>query len=182
MTIYGALFYLLALIILAATGLALTRRKLMHAVIFLVNAFFATAMLFYLLGAPLLAALEVIVYAGAIMVLFLFIIMLMGVKDQQGISLKRTLGHWLPPVLLGAATLAAGGVMLAAPPGSGEALALAKASPAELGRFVFDRYWLGVEAVSFLLFAGLAGAYFLGKERPEDAEMKRGGDNAGGGA
>ncbi len=180
MTLYGAIFYLLAAIILAATALALTRRALMHAVVYLVNAFFATAMLFYLLGAPLPAAFEVIIYAGAIMVLFLFIIMLMGVKDGRDMDAKKALAVWLPPVFLGAATLAAGWVLITAPAGAKEALPMARATPAELGRFVFDRYWLGVEAVSFLLFAGLAGALFLGKSGDEAGKTAK--DGQGGAA
>ena len=73
MTFHGFLFYVLAAVILVTTGLAITRRNLVHAVVYLVLSFFGSAMLFYLLGAPILAALEVIIYAGAIMILFLFI-------------------------------------------------------------------------------------------------------------
>ena len=76
MTLYGILFYALAVIILVSTLLAVTRRLVVHAVLYLIVAFLGTAALFYLLGAPLLAAFMVIVYAGAIMVLFLFVIML----------------------------------------------------------------------------------------------------------
>jgi NADH-quinone oxidoreductase subunit J len=79
MTIYSAIFYALALIILVTTGLAITRRNLVHAVIYLIFSFFGSAMLFYLLGAPILAVLEVIIYAGAIMILFLFIIMMVKI-------------------------------------------------------------------------------------------------------
>ncbi|MGA8280705.1 MAG: NADH-quinone oxidoreductase subunit J, partial [Desulfobacterales bacterium] len=76
MRLYTILFYLLAVVIVVATVLAITRRNMVHAVIYLVVSFFGSALLFYLFGAPLLAALEVIIYAGAIMVLFLFIIMM----------------------------------------------------------------------------------------------------------
>ena len=76
MTLYSVIFYVLAALILVSTGLAITRRNLVHAVVYLVISFFGSAMLFYLFGAPLLAAFEVIIYAGAIMVLFLFVIMM----------------------------------------------------------------------------------------------------------
>ena len=75
MTLYSVIFYVLAVIILASTVLAIIQRFLINAVVYLILSFFATGLLFYLLGAPFLAVLEVIIYAGAIMVLFLFIVM-----------------------------------------------------------------------------------------------------------
>jgi NADH-quinone oxidoreductase subunit J len=83
MTLYSITFYILAGLILVSTGLAITRRNLVHAVVYLIISFFGSALLFYLLGAPLLAALEVIIYAGAIMVLFLFIIMMLNVEKLE---------------------------------------------------------------------------------------------------
>ena len=83
MTIYALLFYTIAVLILAATALAVTRKNLVHSVVYLVISFFGSAVLFYLMGAPLLAALEVIIYAGAIMILFLFIIMLLDLKTEE---------------------------------------------------------------------------------------------------
>jgi NADH-quinone oxidoreductase subunit J len=90
MSIYAVMFYGLAAVIVAATALAITRRNLMHAIVYLVLSFIGTAMLFYLLGAPFLAVLEVVIYAGAIMVLFLFIVMMLEIKPDE-----RTLGPWL---------------------------------------------------------------------------------------
>ena len=83
MTIYSIIFYLLALLILGSTAIAITRRNLVHAVIYLIFSFFGSAMLFYLFGAPFLAILEVIIYAGAIMVLFLFIVIMMKLKKVE---------------------------------------------------------------------------------------------------
>ena len=68
MTLYSILFYLISALIVIATSMAVTRRNMVHAVLYLVLSFFGTAMLFYLLGAPFLAALEIIIYAGAIMI------------------------------------------------------------------------------------------------------------------
>ena len=81
MTVFNIIFYLAAAIVISATGLAITRQSAVHAVCYLVISFMGTAVMFYILGAPLLAALEVIIYAGGIMVLFLFVVMM--VKDQQ---------------------------------------------------------------------------------------------------
>ena len=83
MTVYAIIFYLLALLILGSTAVAITRRNLVHVVIYLIFSFFGSAMLFYLLGAPYLAILEVIIYAGAIMVLFLFIVIMMKLKKAE---------------------------------------------------------------------------------------------------
>ena len=66
-----------------ATRSALTRTNPVHAVIYLVHAFFDLALIFYLLGAPLVAAWEMIIYAGAIMVLFLFIIMMLELAPRR---------------------------------------------------------------------------------------------------
>ena len=80
MNIYAVMFYVLGAVIVGATALAITRRNVMHAIVYLVLSFFGTALLFYLLGAPFLAVLEVVIYAGAIMVLFLFIVMMLEIK------------------------------------------------------------------------------------------------------
>jgi NADH-quinone oxidoreductase subunit J len=83
MTLYTIIFYLLALLIIISTGIAITRRNMVHVVVYLIFSFFGTAMLFYLFGAPLLAVLQIIIYAGAIMVLFLFIIMMLKVESPE---------------------------------------------------------------------------------------------------
>ena len=82
MTLYAIIFYILAAIVLAATVLAVTSRNVMHAIIYVVVSFFAMAPLFYLLGAPFLALLEIIIYAGAIMVLFLFVVMMLKIAPS----------------------------------------------------------------------------------------------------
>ena len=98
---YAGIFYILATVILLSTGLAVTRRNLMHAIVYLVLSFFGTALLFYLLGDRCLAALEVIIYAGAIMVLFLFIVMMLEIRPTEQ-PLGSYLRQWLPAVVLGA--------------------------------------------------------------------------------
>ena len=97
---------MLAAVILVSTALAVTRRNLMHAIVYLVLSFFGTALLFYLLGAPFLAVLEVIIYAGAIMVLFLFIVMMLEVRASEE-PIGAYLLRWLPAAVLGALSLAA---------------------------------------------------------------------------
>ena len=73
----------------------------MHAIVYLVVSFFATALLFYLLGAPFLALLEMIIYAGAIMVLFLFIVMMLKIGATP-VTAGRGCRQWLPALVLSA--------------------------------------------------------------------------------
>jgi len=171
MTLYAVLFYILAAVILVTTALAVTRRNLVHAVVYLVFSFFGTALLFYLFGAPLLAALEVIIYAGAVMVLFLFIVMMLRVeKIKERLSPP---GQWVPAAAIGVLYLAVGWLLLVSrPDGAGEVTA-AMASPARFGAFVFERHWLAIEIVSLLLLVALIGALHLGKTFRDGAQPGR---------
>ena len=159
MTLVGIIFYVIAAFILVATGLAITRRNPVHAVVYLVISFFGSAMLFYLLGAPFPAALEVIIYAGAIMVLFLFVVMMLGAESFRppGFSVRE----WMPAVSLGLVFLALTILLVVKDPGSHVILQSAMASPKELGRFLFQRYWLSIEIVSLLLLIALVAAIQL---------------------
>ena len=114
MTLYSIIFYVLAVLIIASTGLAISRRNLVHAVVYLVISFFGVAMLFYLLGAPFLAALEVIIYAGAIMVLFLFIIMMLKVEafEERFFPIRQ----WLPALGMCVIFIVAGAFMILGDP------------------------------------------------------------------
>ena len=163
MTISGLIFYVLAIIILVATLLAITRRNPMHAIVYLVVSFFAMAPLFYLLGAPFLALLEIIIYAGAIMVLFLFIVMMLNIGATP-FATGQWLRQWFPAVILSAVSGLAMVVLLWLEPTEQAMVPLAMASPRVLGRFVYQRYWFAVEIASFLLFVALVGAYYLGRK------------------
>jgi NADH-quinone oxidoreductase subunit J len=164
MTVAGAAFYALAVLVLAATGVAVTRREPMHAVAWLVISVLGTALLFALLGAPLLAALEVVVYAGGILVLFLFVILMLKGEPVRhrtaGLlaSARRSL-----PALGFAALLLLAGTLVAADLGATAGLPLLQVSPREFGAFLFSRYALAVEIASTLLFVALVGALYLGR-------------------
>jgi NADH-quinone oxidoreductase subunit J len=162
MTVYSVIFYVLAGLILASTGLAITRRNLVHAVVFLVISFFGTAMLFYLLGAPLLAALEVIIYAGAIMVLFLFIIMMLKVDvvEERFFPIQQL----LPAALMGVLLLTVGGLIIAGDPENRTPLQAFAAEPAAFGTYLFRTHWLAIEIVSLLLLIALVAVLYLGKD------------------
>jgi len=166
MTLYGLIFYILAIIILVATALAITRRQPIHAVLYLIVTFLATAALFLLLGAPLLAAFMVIVYAGAIMILILFVIMMF----QQSPLELRLLPEWGPATLLGIIFLSVTAAMVFKDPGSQIVLQGAVAQPKDFGHFLFDRYWLAIEIASILLLVALIAVVQLGKRRRAEGE------------
>lgn len=166
MTFYGLIFTILGALIVAATGMAVTRRNQVHAVVYLVISFFGTAVLFYLLGAPLLAALEVIVFAGAIMVLFLFIIMTLNSDPNEELSAQTR--RWVAPTILASTSAFALGTLIFSDCGNREQLRAAVVTPAAFGQFLFNHYWHAVEIVSFLLFVALVGALFLGRPEGQD--------------
>lgn len=166
------IFYILGCTALAATLLCITRRNPVHAIIYLVNALFALALLFYLLGAPLVAAWEVIIYAGAIMVLFLFIIMMLDLAPDQDIKGPGWL-RWGPVLLLSLVLLVCTLLLMVADPGSSQGVPAYYASPRTFGYALFKQYALAVEIVSFQLLFAAVGAYYLG--RPEPRKKSQGG-------
>jgi len=174
MSLYAVIFYLLAALILVATALAVTRKNPVHAVVSLIFSFFGSAMLFFLLGAPFLAALEVIIYAGAIMILFLFVIMMLrvDVAERTGFSPVR----WMPSIAIGLLFLALSGLSVFRESGSAALITPAMASPREFGRFVFENYWLAVEIISLLLLLGLLAAVLLRKGRESKEKLPGGGE------
>lgn len=161
MSLYTVLFYVLAAVILGATGFAVTRRNLVYAMVYLILSFFGTGMLFYLFGAPLLAALEIIIYAGAIMVLFLFIVMMLKVERSKEPIFRPS--QWVPAAAAGLVYLVVGAVLVFRDPSSRIPLEAAWAKPREFGQYLFQRHWLSIEIVSLLLLIALIGALHLGR-------------------
>ena len=91
----NVVFYLSALVALVCTVLVISSSHAVHALLYLIVSLFAVALIFFVLGAPFAAALEVIVYAGAIMVLFVFVVMLLNLGDAD----KEQERRWLSPKL-----------------------------------------------------------------------------------
>jgi NADH-quinone oxidoreductase subunit J len=156
------LFYIAATITIASSLLAITRHNASHALIYLIVSLLGSAIVFYVLGAPFAAVLEVLIYAGAIMVLFVFVIMMLdlgaaGVKNEQQWLKPRT---WVIPSLLCLALLAEIIYLLSS---SNQALSGVVIGPKAVGIELFGPYVLAVEIASMLLLAGLVGAYHLGR-------------------
>jgi NADH-quinone oxidoreductase subunit J len=167
-TLYSVIFYVVAAVIVVATALAVTRRNPIHAVVYLVVSFLGSGVLFFLLGAPFIAAVQVIIYAGAIMVLFLFVVMMFRVEKIEGRGYPFR--QWGPALLCGVLFFALLALVAFQDPGAAATLKRAAVSPGEFGRFVFERYWLSIEMISLLLFLGLLAAIHLGRVEPHGQE------------
>ncbi|HEY5975780.1 MAG TPA: NADH-quinone oxidoreductase subunit J [Geobacteraceae bacterium] len=156
------LFYILAAVAVIATGFAITEKHPVHAIVYLVTSFFALAVVFYLLSAPLVAVFEVIIYAGAIMVLFLFVIMMLDLGHPDK-AWRPHLREWWPALLLG-------GIV------AGAVLTLATTTPANgpagptpdikaFSQALFQKYGVAVEIISMQLLFAVVGALYLGRRR-----------------
>jgi NADH-quinone oxidoreductase subunit J len=159
-------FYIAGAIALISTLLVITRRNTLHALLYLVVSLLAVAVVFYTLGAPFVAALEVIVYAGAIIVLFLFTVMLLNIgRDdaERGGALRAS--AWIGPGLLAVVLLAE--LAWAISTGATAQVGARVVEPREVGVALYGPYAIGVELASTLLLAALIGARHLGQRQRE---------------
>ncbi|MBK8905230.1 MAG: NADH-quinone oxidoreductase subunit J [Anaerolineaceae bacterium] len=156
------LFYLAAAVALIATVMVITRLNAVHALLYMIVSLLALALVFYALGAPFVAALEVIIYAGAIMVLFVFVVMMLNLGAQTAAQEALWLSPraWWGPALL---ALLLVGFLAYALWGDGRSLTTAVVPPKQVSLALFGPYLIGVELASFLLLAGLVGAHHLGR-------------------
>lgn len=159
------LFYISSAIAVISTALVITRTNAVHALLYLIVSLLAVALVFLALGASFAAMLEIIIYAGAIMVLFVFVIMMLNLGPQSTKQERSWLqpGVWRGPAalcaILGLELLWA---LIAAPSHQQQPGGI---TPREIGIALYGPYMLAVEIASMLLLAGLVGAYHLG--RPE---------------
>jgi NADH-quinone oxidoreductase subunit J len=157
------LFYISAIVAAISTFMVITRTNAVHALLYLIVSLLAVALIFFSLGAPFVAALEVIIYAGAIMVLFVFVIMMLNLGAQAAKQESQLLspGIWIGPSIL-TAVLAVELIYIF----TVDRVRLSAAGligPKQVGIALFGPYVLGVELASMLLLAGLIGAYHLGR-------------------
>jgi len=165
-------FYIAGAVAIVSTIVMLTRLNLVHALLHLIVSLLAVAVDFFVLGAPFAAALEAIVYAGAIMVLFLFVVMMLNI-GRHAAEIERqwlTPGIWTGPVIL-ACILIIEVVYLAR--GASPGLGTGATGPKEVGIALFGPYMIGVELASMLLLAGLVGTYHLGFRKTKQSEIQR---------
>ncbi len=156
-------FYTAAAIALVSTLLVVTRLNAVHALLYFIVSLLAVAFVFLLLGAHFAAALEVIVYAGAIMVLFVFVIMMLNL-GPSATALERRWMHpraWVGPSVL---TCILGAELIwVLTRWTHPAAGVAEVTPKDVGIGLFGAYVLGVEMASMLLLAALVGAFHLGR-------------------
>jgi NADH-quinone oxidoreductase subunit J len=156
-------FYIVAGIAVLSTIMVITRNNATHALLYMIVSLLSVALIFFILGAPFVAAMEVIIYAGAIIVLFVFVVMLLNL----GPSAAEQESEWMhPKTWRGPALLAfVLGAELMQFFLSGEVRGLAGSQavgPKEVGISLMGPYLIGLELASFLLLAALIGAYHLG--------------------
>ena len=156
------LFYITSAVAIFATAMMITRLNAVHALLYLILSLLAVGVIFFLLGAHFAAVLEVIIYAGAIMVLFVFVIMMLN-QGQKTIEQERAWlqpGIWIGPSLL-ALILFVELLLIVVLGGNAETGLVVNSK--QVGIALYGPYLLAVELASMLLLAGLVGAYHLGK-------------------
>ena len=157
------IFYILAATAVIATLLSITEKHPVHAILFLVTSLFSMAVIFFLLMAPLVAAFEVILYAGAIMVLFLFVIMMLDLgHPEQGLAPGWK--EWLPALLIALVSIAALVTVIVSGHTSGAA-SIAMPAIREVAIRLFREHGLAVELISLQLLFALVGALYLGRQK-----------------
>ena len=172
-------FVILAVAMLLGGIGVVTFRQPVHAALSLVATLLALAVTYVTLQAHFLAAIQVIVYAGAIMVLFLFVIMLLNVEGQEPPPHLR----WMRPAAYGGAVLVAAGIAITAfvdrspLPSAGQVAAIQGGSAEQVGTLLFSHYVLAFQLVGVLLLTGIVGAVSLaqrggdgGSARPQERD------------
>ena len=156
------LFYLAGAIAIIGTFAVIVQTNIVHALLYLILSLLAVAVIFYVLGAPFAAVLEAIVYAGAILVLFLFVIMMLNLgqhtRDQEKGWLTGRM--FLAPGVMSALLL---GQLLNVLSQVDQDMAVTRVGVMEVSALLFGPYVLAVELASILLLAGLVSAYHLAK-------------------
>ena len=167
-TFYVATFYALALVTVTSALLVITRRNPVHSAIFLIITLLGVALLFLQMHAEFLAAVQIIVYIGGIMVLFLFVIMLVSI--DVSVRQVRFNRQWL---LGGATSVALLGLFGGAIYLGRDKIRLVTEPPAavqpnnveQIGEALFQNYMLPFEVASLLLLVAMIGAVLMGKQR-----------------
>lgn len=170
-----AVFYVIAVVTIVASIRVVLGRNAVHSALWLVLVFFCFGGLYVLLRADFVAAVQIIVYAGAIMVLFLFVIMLLRVDRAEDLLPRHRLQR-LVGVLLGFGLLAGIGVTVIVEPWPGpvgvksleETTRQAGGNTQAIGEVLFTDYLLPFEITSVLLLAAIVGAVVLAKRTKEE--------------
>src|SRR5436189_2845471 len=172
---YAFHFYLFGIVAIVSALLFVTRKSPVAAALWLVNTMFCLAALYILLDAQFIGAIQVLVYAGAIMVVFLFVIMLLNLGHPSELADARSLGWKLAAGFVGLALIAEVFALtrvrvpdsLTLPPGALAADIMQNGAIAPIARPLFTVYLLAFELTSILLLAAIVGAVVLGRRRAD---------------
>ncbi|WP_207513799.1 NADH-quinone oxidoreductase subunit J [Longitalea luteola] len=161
----STLFYISSIVAIASTIMVITRYHPVHALLYLAVSFLSVGMIFLSLGAPFVAALEIIVYAGAIIVLFIFVVMMLNLGQETAQQEKEWLKPkvWVVPSALVLVLLAE--MLLLLFTGSQQVMQVSQVDPRKVALSLYGEYIIAVELIGFLLMAGIVGAAHIGKHR-----------------
>jgi NADH-quinone oxidoreductase subunit J len=162
-----ATFYIAAGVAVLATIMVITSYNMIHALIYLIVSFLAIAIVFFVLGAPFIAALEIIIYAGAIVVLVIFVIMMLNLRDETVAQEKTWLTKeiFIIPSILSLILLAELIYIIVKTGTTSAAFEGATIDSKEVGMSLYGPYVIGVELSGILLMSGIVGAYHLGRQK-----------------
>ncbi|NLD15070.1 MAG: NADH-quinone oxidoreductase subunit J [Gammaproteobacteria bacterium] len=162
-------FYLSAGVAVAATLLVITNTRAVHALLYLVTSLLAISMCMFSLGAPFAGVLEIIVYAGAIMVLFVFVIMMLNLGTDSHLRERQWLSprSWLGPSVLSGLLLAQLLYVLFAAESSGVVTG-ATVDAKAVGMALFGPYMLATELAAMLLLAAMVTAFHIGRHQAKE--------------
>lgn len=159
------LFVIVSLLAIVSSVLMITRRNTLHSALFMILAFVSSAVLYLLLGCQFLAMLQVIVYAGAVMILVIFVIMMLDLKKEEQIEWKVTktkVAGVIISVLFMLMLILAMGLNAV----KGKVGNLSSTGDARtIGSLLFTRFLLPFEVASVLLLAAMVGAVMLSKKK-----------------
>jgi NADH-quinone oxidoreductase subunit J len=157
-------FYMAASVAIISTVMAISGRNAIHSLLYLILSLLAVSVIFYLLDAPFIAALEVIIYAGAIMVLFIFVTMMLNIGLERNTE-KRWLNPrmWIVPSVLASILLI--DLILVLQTEKSVSVDIQVILPKQVGISLFTTYLLCVEIAAILLMAGVIGAFHLGSQK-----------------
>ena len=160
------LFYISSAVAIAATIMVITRYHPVHALLYLVVSFLAIAMIFLSLGAPFVAVLEIILYAGAIVVLVIFVVMTLNLGKETALQEKQWLAPktWIGPSILAFVLFAElSALLIKGTSSTGVRVPVIELKNVSLS--LYREYIIAVELVGFLLMAGIVGAAHIGKHK-----------------
>lgn len=167
MTASAIFFVILGILGIGSAVVTVSAKNPVVSAMALVVHFFMLAGLYLTLSAQFVAVIQILVYAGAIMVLVIFVIMLLNLGDEESLKEKFNARKWLAVIFAGVLAIQFISVYLANPTGNNNLPAIAEeiGTPRAIGQALFTDYLFPFEAVSLLLLAAIVGSVILAKRK-----------------